>query len=140
MVSSKNKLDKHILVFHSGTEYKCTNCEILYTSQTALNKHINSTHINFGCTICAKNFVSRSGLIYHTNVKHKNIVFKCLHPLGADSSGKIVQCDKEYASKINLDQHTESIHNNNQFKCMNCEQTYTFKKNLLDHQKICSSI
>jgi Zinc finger, C2H2 type len=59
-------------------------------------------------------------MLNHVEIMHNNKLIYCN------------LCNKSYKSKSGLVYHMKFVHNQNNI--------FTFKKNLLDHQKICSSI
>ena len=104
----------------------CTLCNKMFTSQSGLQRHINTAHKDpkdkpFKCQDCGKGFLSERTLKTHTNMHLGVYPYHCQY------------CNKGFPNQDNLKGHLASHTNVKEFKCDQCGQEFTYRTSLNQH-------
>ena len=120
--------ERHECVISGLKKYKCSQCEMKFTSTHYVTQHKKRVHkpeeekYIFRCEICSKSYSSKSNLQMHIELVHSE-----------NDKSKCKQCGKHYASKQNLQKHETNVHNPKSYKCKVCEEIFPTSHSLLSH-------
>ncbi len=117
---------KQVMKSESYVALYCTLCNKMFTSQSGLQRHINTAHKDpkdkpFKCVSCGKGFLSERTLKTHTNMHLGVYPYHCQY------------CQKGFPNQDNLKGHLASHTNVKQFRCESCGQEFTYRTSLNQH-------
>ena len=129
---SKGGLEKHMKV-HMRAEgvnvseayYHCDKCEKRYACPNMLNNHIRSVHdkIDYTCSECPMTFKHFYELTKHKNLSHSTDErYNCKH------------CGKRFG-KVNHARLHERVHEDPQLQCRFCSKLFKNKVDLVSHER-----
>lgn len=107
-----------------GENYRCDQCDRVFTTKTAITRHIRDVHENekASCEICGKGFSTEASLRKHAKM-HVG-PFTCPH------CGDVFQQDKEYQDHLKVD-HPDETH-----VCAVCDHILPSKSAYSSHIKM----
>ena len=106
-------------------EFKCDVCMKSFSRQYDLKRHKDSVHRNtsqFLCAKCQKSFNRKDNYVTHC----RKCKIQCKY------------CDIECENQNALDIHVSAQHMDKKFMCSKCENKYSDKRKLKQHQQNCS--
>ncbi|CAH0555635.1 unnamed protein product [Brassicogethes aeneus] len=130
--SRKYYLDMHKRTHTGSKPHQCHICEKSFTIYMYLKRHLisHSDEKKFECKICGKKTKTDNALqqhmLLHTGVK----------PYGCD------MCGRYFAVKGNLTKHmlVHTIEKGDKYPCGICEQEFSRNRDMIKHQKQCSTM
>ena len=112
---------------------KCEQCEVDFANLQSLNLHMrqHTGERPYKCSVCQDNYISKFQLDRHLTKQHEtelSTTVKCKICLAL--------FDTERGMKKHRDSHRKDVDSTAQaHKCQECEKVYTWKNNLVSHQK-----
>ena len=108
-------------------EFRCDVCKKTFSRQYDLKRHRDSVHDNatqFQCNKCQKLFNRKDNYVSHC----RKCKIQCKY------------CDTEFENQSDLDVHVSARHMDNKYMCSNCENRYSDKRKLKQHQQKCGQM
>ena len=106
-------------------QYKCTNCDKVLRTGTALTRHMKTHEAvrNCPCEICGKLFTQQYITKTHMKICRNERQYKCS------------VCDKTFNTNSALNSHTKKHETARNFTCEYCGKAFKRKGNMNDHMK-----
>ena len=128
----------------SITEYKCNECDSVFTNKKKLNRH-KFTHYPYQCDECNKRFAQKDALNQHLRVHAGK--YKCIdcessfirkhhlkrHMLVKHEKHKCNECDSVFTNEINLNRHKFTHY---PYQCDECNKRFAQKDALNQHLRV----
>ncbi len=158
---NSSNFKRHASVHINSRDIPCTNCDLRFKDNSALNQHLRLKHNenskSYECDFCGKIFKRRDYLVKHFTVHSDSRKFIC-EACGsffktADSlnthvkfshsceSGKNIHakhscmiCGKSFAIAFHLREHLDRHQDAKRYKCDFCEKGFNTKSNLNQHR------
>ena len=115
--SSESKMDLGPYLAFDGVNYECTICERIFSSETALYAHCESTSRHSWCARCRRVFVSTQARNSHLQDSNQHYI--C--PKCPDT--------QDFESSLELQNHLEESH----YFCPDCKLYYNSFEKLQEH-------
>ena len=126
--SKISHLKRHMKSVHYGEKNQCDHCELVFSRQDKLLKHIGLAHTNkkvpasYQCSQCKQLFKENSNYQRHTKTN-------------GISKYQCKVCDETFCIARDLAKHTKSEHSK-QLQCQRCDKKFTKKWNLTRHLQV----
>ena len=111
---------------YNVAEFKCFDCNKLFSDKFSLKKHVQSVHEGkklYKCSSCDMRFVSK-----WSKKEHFRIVHEGQNPMQCKVCNEIMSSSKELRS------HYRKAHQKS-FQCSKCEKVFIFLKSLEKHER-----
>ena len=122
------------------SRFKCQKCDISYTTQARLNRHLRSKHLmevgiderklscNLESGVCKEKFRNMKELRKHMKDAHDLKAFLCTE----------TNCGKRFAFKQQCDQHVQKHLGKKSYLCDICQMAFVTSRSLYVHRRVCS--
>ncbi|KAE8448148.1 hypothetical protein EG329_009752 [Mollisiaceae sp. DMI_Dod_QoI] len=138
-------LRQHVDRVHRPSLFSCAECTAPgFKTEKQLQTHIRKEHAN--CLFCDLKFSSQQGLLKHIESQHSGTTLEQRKNVPCPYAG----CEKRFTKKNNLNTHIRSAHMGERYICgsfdisaypdlddfddsMGCEKDFVSKVNLVDH-------
>ncbi|KAH9529737.1 factor 13 [Dermatophagoides farinae] len=127
--TSKDKVNKHEQIVHSGQRHKClqNNCTEQFDSVFDLEKHLKQSHNIFQCSNekCAIIFRNENELKRHLKMEHLKEYLTCN------------SCNKNFRNRKAISKHIYLVHDTGHYRCDHdgCDFFTSYRGDLLTHKQ-----
>ncbi|CAG0879321.1 unnamed protein product [Cyprideis torosa] len=114
ILSSSASLDRHVLTHSGERPYQCPRCELAFTTNGNMHRHIRTTH---------EGRASEDGEEPRKRMKKKDVSERNsinVPSFPCPNSG----CDRDFPSSVTLEQHIEASHPECEIRCEDCSLSF----------------